>query len=207
MNRVVGRDRRRRAAPRRRTARARPCHAGSSTTKNRSAPMTSPALFEQRQVGLLGQQQRAVGVLHVARQLGAAPRRVDPDERRARHRARAQREPDLRDVVEQHADVEGRVERACAPAGTRPAARSRRAPLDASTTRPRSASAGASLPTCARNRSAMVVGAASVMPGSLAVGGPPGGVAYQLPPPPPPPPPPEKPPLNPLELDDDGWLA
>ena len=61
--------------------------------------------------------------------------------------------------------------------------------------------AGASLPMCARNRSAMVAGAVIRAVWHAARG-------YQLPPPPPPPPPPENPPpLKPLLLDDVGWLA
>ncbi len=54
----------------------------------------------------VGDDQLAVGVADVASQLGAAPRRVDADDRRARERGAAEPEQVLGHVLEQHADVE-----------------------------------------------------------------------------------------------------
>ena len=110
--RATGRSR---AAARPRTARALRPTRGSSTTCSAPASTALARGFEQLEVRGLGQHERAVGVGDVARQLGAAPGRVDADDGRAGERGAAQREPELGDVVEQHADVERRVGRRVRP--------------------------------------------------------------------------------------------
>ena len=62
--------------------------------------------LEQRAVTRLGDDPLAVRVAHVARELRAAPRRVDPDDHAAGERRRSEPERELWDVLEQHADVE-----------------------------------------------------------------------------------------------------
>ena len=156
---------------------------------------------EQRHMRPFGEQQRAVGVLHVTRQLRAPAGRVDADERGAGHRARAQREPELGDVVEQHPDMERCVD-GLAVEEERGARRDR---VEHFPVRPRRVF------EAQRDAVAADVGAEQVGDrggrvhlrqfGTRHFG----AASYQLPPPPPPPPPPEKPPpLNPLALDDDG---
>ena len=203
MNVSLGR-RARRAAPRPRTARrvGPTCRRRVDDEQPVGGDHPSGAgIREQRRCARLGQQQRAVGVLHVARQLRAAAGRVDADDRRAGERGRAQREPELGDVVEQHADVERRVD-GLAVEEERGAHRDR---VEHFPVRPRLVF------EAQRDAVAADVGAEQVGDrggrvhlrqfGTRHFG----AASYQLPPPPPPPPPPEKPPpLNPLALDDDG---
>ena len=61
---------------------------------------------EQRAQARLGDDELAVGVLDVARELGTAARRVDPDQHAARECRRAEPEHEVGHVLEHHADVE-----------------------------------------------------------------------------------------------------
>ena len=64
-------------------------------------------LVEQRPHGSVGDDQLAIRVIDVAGELGAAARRIDADDRRARKAGAQQQEDELRHVLEQHADVKG----------------------------------------------------------------------------------------------------
>ncbi len=70
---------------------------------------------EELEVRRLGEHERAVGVRDVAGQLRPPAGGVDADDGRPRQRRAAQREEELGDVVEQHADVEGRAGRRVRP--------------------------------------------------------------------------------------------
>ena len=67
---------------------------------------TEVEAVEERGARLVGHEELAVGEADVAGQLLAASGGVDPDHRGARQRGGAQPQEVLRDVVEQHADVE-----------------------------------------------------------------------------------------------------
>ncbi len=105
-------------------------------------------VVEERTVRRLGDDEHAVGVADVVRQLRAAPGRVDPDDSRARERGASQQEDVLGHVVEQDADVERLAvdPRVAEPRRRAPRTRARSRPT--STTGPRRAA------QCGRRRRA-----------------------------------------------------